>query len=229
MKNLGPDAARDLLLLSFVAGSADAAGYMGLGRVFTSNMTGNVVLLGIALAQHQRETVLRTLYVLVMFSFGIILGAVLARTLVETAWRQLLIRTISLEIVLLATFALCWALFPELGIFHYVLLALLAVAMGLQSATLNRLTIAGVTNTAVTGTLTSLVTGIGHLLAPPADQISPSPRRLGLLALVLIVYGGGALLSGLLILRLRWAIGVVPVLCLLLVLVTHLKSIAKSR
>lgn len=228
MKNLGPDAARDLLLLSFVAGSADAAGYMGLGRVFTSNMTGNVVLLGIALAQHQWHTALRTLYVLVLFSIGIVVGAVFARGQVETAWRKLLVRTVSLETLLLAAFAICWALFPARGLYHDVLLAFLAIAMGLQSATLNRLTIAGVTNTAVTGTLTSLVTGLGHRLAPP-DQGPPPGSRLGLLALVLLVYGAGALLSGLLILRLPWAIGVAPVLCLLLVLVTLWKNATESR
>jgi len=48
MKNFGREATRDLLALSVVAGSADAAGFMGVGLVFTSNMTGNLVLLGIA-------------------------------------------------------------------------------------------------------------------------------------------------------------------------------------
>ena len=39
---------RDLLLLAltWAAGNIDAIGYLGLGRVFTANMTGNTVLLG---------------------------------------------------------------------------------------------------------------------------------------------------------------------------------------
>lgn len=39
----------------------------------------------------------------------------------------------------------------------------LAIAMGLQSAVMNRLTIAGVTNTAMTGTLTSVAAGTACL------------------------------------------------------------------
>jgi uncharacterized membrane protein YoaK (UPF0700 family) len=35
-----------LLTLTAAAGSADAVSYLGLGRVFTANMTGNLVLLG---------------------------------------------------------------------------------------------------------------------------------------------------------------------------------------
>jgi len=43
-----------LLLLACVAGSVDAVSYVGLGHVFTANMTGNTVLLGLALghAEH---------------------------------------------------------------------------------------------------------------------------------------------------------------------------------
>ena len=40
-----------LLLLSLAAASLDAISYLGLGRVFTAMMTGNTVLLGLALAQ----------------------------------------------------------------------------------------------------------------------------------------------------------------------------------
>ena len=40
-----------LLLLTLVAASVDAISYLGLGHVFTAMMTGNTVLLGLALAQ----------------------------------------------------------------------------------------------------------------------------------------------------------------------------------
>ena len=39
---------RLLLALTFAAGSVDALSYVGLSRVFTANMTGNAVLLGLA-------------------------------------------------------------------------------------------------------------------------------------------------------------------------------------
>ena len=47
------DARRHLVLmlaLTFTTGIVDAVGYLGLDRVFTANMTGNVVILGMALA-----------------------------------------------------------------------------------------------------------------------------------------------------------------------------------
>jgi len=39
-----------LYALTAVSGIVDAVSYLGLGRVFTANMTGNVVLLGFAIA-----------------------------------------------------------------------------------------------------------------------------------------------------------------------------------
>ena len=40
-----------MLTLTFSTGIVDAVGYLGLDRVFTANMTGNVVILGMAIAQ----------------------------------------------------------------------------------------------------------------------------------------------------------------------------------
>jgi len=47
------DKGRDtmILILAWAAGSLDAIGYLGLGHVFTANMTGNAVLFGLALGQ----------------------------------------------------------------------------------------------------------------------------------------------------------------------------------
>lgn len=39
-----------LIVLTAVSGLVDAVSYLGLGHVFTANMTGNVVLLGFAAA-----------------------------------------------------------------------------------------------------------------------------------------------------------------------------------
>ena len=39
-----------MLVLTFTTGINDAVGYLGLDKVFTGNMTGNVVVLGMALA-----------------------------------------------------------------------------------------------------------------------------------------------------------------------------------
>src|SRR5258708_39600187 len=39
-----------LIVLTIISGLVDAVSYLGLGHVFTANMTGNVVLLGFAAA-----------------------------------------------------------------------------------------------------------------------------------------------------------------------------------
>jgi uncharacterized membrane protein YoaK (UPF0700 family) len=53
-----------LLLLSCAAGAIDAISYLGLGRVFTANMTGHTVLLGLALMQADHQEALRASIVL---------------------------------------------------------------------------------------------------------------------------------------------------------------------
>src|ERR1700690_1794522 len=41
---------RTLLSLTFTTGLVDAVSYLGIGHVFTANMTGNIVLLGFGIA-----------------------------------------------------------------------------------------------------------------------------------------------------------------------------------
>src|SRR4051794_35121185 len=59
-----------LLGLTVVTGMVDGAGVLGLGRVFTANMTGNVVLLGFAAAGTPGLSFARTLAALLSFGLG---------------------------------------------------------------------------------------------------------------------------------------------------------------
>src|SRR5262245_62822069 len=63
-----------LMALTFVTGLADAASVLGLGRVFTANMTGNVVFLGFAAAGAPGLSVVRSSVALVAFLVGAIAG-----------------------------------------------------------------------------------------------------------------------------------------------------------
>jgi uncharacterized membrane protein YoaK (UPF0700 family) len=226
MKNLGREATRDLLMLSLVAGSADAAGFMGVGHVFTSNMTGNLVLLGIACGQGQWSDVAKTFYVLALFAIGAAGGGRMTRHLPDAAWRKLLLRILTLESVLLISFAVWWALISETGraAQFYRLIPLLAIAMGLQSAVMSRLTIAGVTNTAMTGTLTNVAVGLERLLFRAVDQEPGIRRRTAKQFLVILLYCGGALVEGLLVRHATWAMGILPAALVFLVMLAHLKT-----
>ena len=69
-----------LLLLCLAAGMVDVIGYLGLGHVLTANMTGNIVLLGIAIARAQEFIVLRSLIALA----GFIVGNAIAARMIGT-------------------------------------------------------------------------------------------------------------------------------------------------
>jgi hypothetical protein len=68
------------MALAATSGATDAIGYLTLGHVFTSAMTGNLVLLGISLGHHNGERAGRVLVSLVCFMFGAAFGARIARS-----------------------------------------------------------------------------------------------------------------------------------------------------
>src|SRR5690242_8114445 len=63
-----------LLGLTLVSGLIDAVSYLGLGHVFTANMTGNVVVLGFAAAGAPGFSVPHTATSLVCFLLGAVAG-----------------------------------------------------------------------------------------------------------------------------------------------------------
>ncbi len=196
---------RDLrvLGLTWAAGCIDAIGYLGLGHVFTANMTGNTVLLGLAIGQAHVRAVLRTLVALGGFAGGLALGALVVGHAREAApWPAGVTRAVALEMVLLGALALSWALTGEPrepGTVH-ALIALCALAMGIQSAAVRRLSVPGIVTTYITGTLTSIVLGLVPRWSddPDASPAMQWERRHTLQALVFGVYGVAALVSGML-------------------------------
>jgi uncharacterized membrane protein YoaK (UPF0700 family) len=68
-----------LYLFTSVTGLVDAVSYIALGHVFTANMTGNIVLLGFALAGVPGLSALRSLAALAAFLVGALIGGVLRR------------------------------------------------------------------------------------------------------------------------------------------------------
>jgi uncharacterized membrane protein YoaK (UPF0700 family) len=68
-----------LTSLSLAAGCVDAVGYLGLGQVFVANMTGNTVLLGLAIGQADGQAILHAGIALVGFVLGVALGAAIVQ------------------------------------------------------------------------------------------------------------------------------------------------------
>src|SRR5437764_3311315 len=70
--------ARTLLVLTFTTGLVDAVSYLGIGHVFTANMTGNIVFLGFGIAGSGGLPVVAPLISLAAFLVGAGGGGVLA-------------------------------------------------------------------------------------------------------------------------------------------------------
>lgn len=202
-----------LLALTWAAGNIDAIGYLGLGRVFTANMTGNTVLLGLHLGQEQGGAALRALLALLGFGVGLVMGALIVERIRGTGpWPPAVTWALALEAAMLAAFAVGTYLTASLRevIETQALIAVSAIAMGIQSAAVRRLNVPGIATTYVTGTLTTAVTSLiaGSRAAKPAAvegsgrvESVPAPGhwwlgvRLQLAAL--LVYCFGATIGGL--------------------------------
>jgi len=79
-----------LAALTVVSGFVDAVSFLGLGHVFTANMTGNVVLLGFAAAGAPGFSMAASLCALAAFVVGAVAGGRLARR-VQTLRNLLLV------------------------------------------------------------------------------------------------------------------------------------------
>ena len=147
-------------MLTAAAGSADAVSYLGLGRVFTANMTGNLVLLGVAIAQGQLAGSIRSILAFAAFGLGVLVGVrVTAGTEPAAVWPRSVILPLVGELGLLVALLTGWEIAgdrPE-ALMLDVLVALSAGAMGMQTAAARRSGVVGVTTTFVTGMLTGLI------------------------------------------------------------------------
>ena len=149
--------ARALLILTVSTGLIDAVSYLGLGHVFTANMTGNIVLLGFGLAGSSGLPVVAPLVSLAAFLAGSALGGMLASTTSDRRARHLG-RALGIEVGLIlaaATMAVATDVRPA-TFASGVVIALLALAMGVRNATVRRLAVPDLTTTVLTMTLTGL-------------------------------------------------------------------------
>jgi len=145
-----------LLALTLLSGLIDGVCYLGLGRVFTANMTGNVVILGFAAAGAPGFSVTACLDSLGLFLAGAVCGGLVSRHVPKRS--RLLVAGVGLEAVFVATAAAValTATAVSTGWARYTTIALLAFAMGIRNSVIRRLSVADMTTTVLTMTLTGL-------------------------------------------------------------------------
>jgi uncharacterized membrane protein YoaK (UPF0700 family) len=143
-----------LLVLTLTTGLVDASSYLGLGHVFTANQTGNIVLLALGLAGSANLPVAGPLVSLGAFVLGAGAAGVVAK---RTGGRGLMLvgRALAIEISLLGIAAILAAAIdvtPD-SPSGYIVIALLAMAMGTRNATIARIGGSDLTTTVLTSTL----------------------------------------------------------------------------
>jgi uncharacterized membrane protein YoaK (UPF0700 family) len=214
-----PDRERALtaiaIALTFASGAADVTAFTRLGSVFTSVMTGNIVLWGLAIARRSLTLFSHTAVSIGGYITGVAAGTLIghlagkagpgpARVLAgHIRW------VLAAELTLVTGFTVGWELCraAPAGWAQFCLLATLAAAMGMQSVAVNEMGMTQLSTTFLTGTLTALVS----YQVKPGQTAPHQSRRAG----VLIGLAAGASLGGLLLGNVAAAVPALPLAGLL--------------
>ncbi|MFJ2755482.1 YoaK family protein [Nocardioides sp. NPDC087217] len=185
--SLGP-----MLVLTFATGVVDAVGYLHLDQVFAGNMTGNVVILGMAAVNGTELRVLGPAVALASFLFGAAVAGRVLRT-AAPGWSDRCTALLFGVGLALAVAAAGLSVIgadttPEL---RASMAAVLTLAMGAQAATARHVAVKDITTVVVTSTLTGLAADsrLG------AGRKQGAARRSAAVAFIILGAVAGALLS----------------------------------
>ena len=171
----------NLALLCLIAGFVDGFGYFALGHVFAANMTGNTVLLAVALAAGDWPAVGRFGATLAAFAVGVA-GAALLRRRDASPLPPLLLEA--------AILGLSYVPGP------FATLLLLAFAMGLQGATPVGSGTTRSQTIVLTATIVRLTESAIDWLAPRPGANQPTSREIAAASgAAWVAYGAGAALG----------------------------------
>ena len=179
-----------LLTMTAVTGLVDAVSFLSLGRVFTANMTGNIVLLAFATARVPGLSIARSLTALSAFLVGAILGGrVMSRANPDSQFR-FAAQAFLLEVAFLLAASLCSIGYRgdalEYSFQPFALIALTALAMGTRNAAVRKLAIPDLTTTVLTLTITGIA-------ADSSIANGNNPRLARRVASVVAMFLGAAL------------------------------------
>jgi len=160
-----------LFLLTVVTGVVDAMSFLGLGEIFTANMTGNVLLLGFAATGAKTTSVdhlsfLGTLFALIGFVTGALVGG---RVAGRRGRRPRLGAGFVAEWLVLAGAAAVVGLAHPMGDVRYGAVTLLGLSMGIQIAVVRRMGVPDMNTTVLTTVLGGLVADVVEIGGRPAN------------------------------------------------------------
>ena len=195
-----------LMALAAGSGAIDALSFAALGAVFTSVMTGNLVLLGIAVVHTDPGAAARSAVSISSYIAGVLAATWWlrgTRATPEVPWpariSAVLAGVAGAQAAVLVAWLATGARFGDAP--RIAMIAVSAAAMGMQSTGVNALAVGGATTTYLTGTLTALITELATTGSPVTMR-----RRFGVLVSVLC----GAALSTVLIIWARPVAAALP-------------------
>ncbi len=179
-----------LLLLSVTTGLVDAISVLGLGKVFTANMTGNVVFLGFAAAGTPGFRVAPYLVAMLSFLVGALVAGRTGKAHDGRPLRRWLMTAALIEAALLwiaAVVAIDFDIASQTpGTSLFAIIALTGLAMGFRNATIRQLKVPDLTTTVLTLTLTGLA-------ADSSLAGGSNPNWMRRIAAVVAIFLGAAL------------------------------------
>ena len=184
-----------LLVLTAVSGIVDAVSFLGLGHIFTANMTGNVAFLAFAAVGAPGISVASSIISLAAFLSGAVLGGYFGRGVAGPFRRRWLLLCATCEAALLVAAAIAGIAIDGNSIAlvdrQYAVIVLTALAMGLRNATVQQLAVPGLTTTTV---LTTTMTGLAGDFALAGGSDPHMRRRLGSIVSLFVGAAIGAVL-----------------------------------
>lgn len=145
-----------MLALTFTTGIVDAVGYLALDRVFTGNMTGNVVILAMALTGADGLPIVGPLLALILFMAGAAISGRALRPL-PPGWSTRTTVLLAVVAVILAAVGVLASLLPaEIESVAYTVTGAMGLAMGMQAGAARHVAVADVPTVVITSTLVGL-------------------------------------------------------------------------
>ena len=165
-----------LTLTAFAAGCVDVITFAKLGGVLASAMTGNLAFLGYYLGRFSFASAFGSAIALAGFVIGCATGTLLSRGRGRHgALRWLL----GIEAVLLTAAVVLWypTQHPNGSISADMVIALLAISMGLQSIVGKRVNLSSIPTVVFTSTLTNIVIALTETLARGSYALPEDTKR----------------------------------------------------
>jgi uncharacterized membrane protein YoaK (UPF0700 family) len=212
-----PSTVRDLALvgLTFASGAVDAITYLGLDKVFSAFMTGNLVFLGLGASGANEPDLTRIAPALIAFAVGVFLAVQIVKpTKGSGIWPQRVSIALGVAALAQAAFLAGWLVTsgrPSWGAGN-ALTALSALAFGMQSGAVMSLNVKGVFTTAATATVIMLMSDEAGWSQSAAER-----RRLATVVVGLIA---GAAAAAFLLIHARVYAPILPLVVTVAVVVT---------